>query len=124
MRSLFVTAAVAAFATAAGAQAPPGGGQNAFQPPAIGGPPGGPGGHPPPGMMMGPMMGGAMMPHHPPPPKGTHFRFAKGDNTIDVQCAEDEPTKACVDATVTLLDKLNSMKEGPSGEGSSPPSSH
>ena len=118
MRAFFVTAAaVAAFATAATAQPATDGGPNAFQPPVIGGP----NPHPlPPIIPMGPMMGGEMTPHHPaPPPKGARFRFSRGDNTIDVRCADDEPTRACVDATVTLLDKLNAMRGSASGGESS-----
>ena len=60
---------------------------------------------------MGPMgrMGMMMRMHmHPPPPpsKAAHFRFRKGDAMVDVKCADDEPTKACVDAASVLLDKL------------------
>lgn len=124
MKSLFITAAaVAALATSAAAQAPPNGpgpGQS-FQPPGMGaphpgapGPMGGPAAHrpPPPGGSMGAMMmDNEMMEHHkhPPRPEGAHFKFTRGDNTIDVKCADDEPMRACVDAAGTLLDKVASM---------------
>ena len=39
--------------------------------------------------------------------KAAHFRFRKGDAMVDIKCAADEPTKACVDAGSALLDKLN-----------------
>ncbi len=57
----------------------------------------------------GEMMEGGMMQHHmgAPPSKAAHFRFTRGDGTIDVKCADDEPMRACVDATVMLLDKLH-----------------
>ncbi len=38
--------------------------------------------------------------------KAAHFRFRKGDAMVDIKCADDEPTKACVDAGAALLDKL------------------
>jgi hypothetical protein len=45
--------------------------------------------------------------HRPPPPsKAAHFRFRKGDAVVDIKCADDEPTKSCVDAGSALLDKL------------------
>ncbi len=85
-------------------------------------PPGGPMGgrmggmHGPMGGMHGPMdgmhrrMGWMMMHrmgwHHPAPSKAAHFRFKKGDAVVDIKCADDEPTKACVDAGSALLDKL------------------
>ena len=36
--------------------------------------------------------------------KAAHFRFRKGDALVDIRCAVDEPTKACVDAGSALLD--------------------
>lgn len=44
--------------------------------------------------------------HPPPPSKGAHFRFEMGDRVIDVKCADDEPIKACSDATLQLLNSL------------------
>ena len=87
-------------------------------------PPGGPGAPPPPGeMQRGEMQRGGeemhgemhgrggwmhrMMEHRmPPPSKAAQFRFRKGDAMVDIKCAEDEPTTACVDAGSALLDKL------------------
>ncbi len=77
-----------------------------------------PDGAPPGGPMGGPMGGhgemrphghpwmGGMMRRMPPPSKAAHFRFRKGDAMVDIKCADDEPTKACVDAGSALLDKL------------------
>ncbi len=73
-------------------------------------PPGGPGG-PPPHEMDGPggygrefMHGRRMMP---PPPKAAFFRFRKGDSSVTIKCADDEPTKACTDAATTMLQAIN-----------------
>ncbi len=57
----------------------------------------GPGGRP--GMMR--MMHG---------PKAARFHFSRGENEVDIQCATDEPTKACVDAATVLLDKLAAQR--------------
>jgi hypothetical protein len=62
-----------------------------------------------PGGRMGGMMEHGWM-HHmrpPPPSKAAHFFFKRGDSAVDVQCAEDESMRACVDATGALLDKLS-----------------
>lgn len=92
-------------AGAAVAQSPP---QGAPPPP-----PGemrGPHGGGPEGEMRGPHGGPGMMQamhemHH-RESKAAHFRFRKGDAMVDIKCAEDEPMKACVDASSSLLDKL------------------
>lgn len=47
--------------------------------------------------------------HRPPPSKAAHFRFVHGNDMVEVKCADDESTRACVDALVTLLDKLGPM---------------
>lgn len=47
-----------------------------------------------------------MMGMMPPPPRGAHFHFGRGDAVVDVQCAENEPMRACADAASSLLDKL------------------
>lgn len=80
------------------------------------GPMGGPGAAhrpPPPGGEMGGMMH-EMMEHHmhhpESPSKAAHFRFVRGNNMIDVKCADDEPTRACVEATAALMDKLGAMR--------------
>jgi hypothetical protein len=68
--------------------------------------------HPPPEGAMGGMMEEMMehRMHHPPPPsKAAHFRFVHGNDMMDVKCADDEPMRACVDATVALMDKLATM---------------
>lgn len=57
---------------------------------------------PPPYMMRG-MMERAM---HMRPSKAASFHFRKGDARVDIKCADDEPTKACVDAASALMDKL------------------
>lgn len=88
--------------------------QTPGQPPA---PPG-----PPPGEMRPPMGGemGGWGRHMGGPPsmrammqgsKAAQFHFARGENRIDIRCAADEPTKACVDAATTLLDKLASQPQ-------------
>ena len=71
---------------------------------------------------MGPMGGPGMeehfgwrhrmaMRHMPPPPsKAAHFRLRKGDAAVDVKCADDEPTKACVDAAAVLMDKAAAQR--------------
>lgn len=57
-------------------------------------------GHHPGGMMMGGGMGGQRG------PRGAHFTFERDGAVIDLQCADNEPTRACVDAAAVLLDKL------------------
>ena len=47
-----------------------------------------------------------MMRMRPPPSKAAHFLFRKEGATVAIKCADDEPTKACVDAASALLDKL------------------
>jgi len=45
--------------------------------------------------------------HRPPPPsKAAHFHIERGDDVIDVKCAEDEPSKACGDFVLQLLDRI------------------
>ena len=72
-------------------------------------------------MMAGPAAGremeeGMMMHMH--PPKGAVFMFRRGDNRVMIKCADDEPTKACVDGATTLMDKLMAKAGGDSGSGS------
>jgi hypothetical protein len=50
---------------------------------------------------MGGMMGGGMR-----GPRGAHFVFEREGATVDLRCAENETTRACVDAAAVLLDKL------------------
>ncbi len=50
---------------------------------------------------MGGMMGGGMR-----APRGAHFVFEREGAAIDLQCADNESTRACVDAAAVLLDKL------------------
>lgn len=99
MRPLLLTA-VAAGALVAGvafAQTPP--------------PPGGPDGGPPPGEMRGGYgpggFGHGFMRPRPMPPKAAFFRFRKGDSSVTVKCADDEPTKACTDAVQAMLQAIN-----------------
>jgi hypothetical protein len=67
---------------------------------------------PPPG---GPQRGpdGPPPPPPPPPPKGAHLILERGDARIDVKCADDDPTKACADITLQMLDKLTTLKSEP-----------
>ncbi len=39
-------------------------------------------------------------------PQGAHFVFEREGAMIDLRCAENETTRACVDAAAVLLDKL------------------
>lgn len=94
-----------------------------------GGPQGGPEGGPHPGMM-GPhgMMGMRMMEghgmeghgmeghHRPPPSKAAAFRFTKGSDTIEIKCADDESTQACVQASIELLNRVDQMGGKQSGQ--------
>ena len=59
---------------------------------------------PPPG---GPR--GRFAPPPPPPSKAAHFRLERGDDRLDVKCADDEPMKACADIALQLLDKMATM---------------
>ncbi len=63
-----------------------------------------------PGMMSrgGPQGMERMMRMH--PPKGAVFMFRRGDQRVVVKCADEESTKACVDAAGTLMDKLAGMQ--------------
>lgn len=86
--------------------------------------------HPPHGMMNPMMMGGPMagreweenMMMHMHPPKGAVFIFRDGDERVLIKCADDEPTKACVDGASTLIEKLGATTEngesGNQGQGS------
>lgn len=76
---------------------------------APGTPPPPPGG-PEVGMMHGHMEGhgGYMGMHRPMMSKAAAFRFRRDGAEIDIKCAADEPTKACVDAASILIDKVNS----------------
>lgn len=47
------------------------------------------------------MMGGGMR-----GPRGAHFVFEREGAVIDLKCADNESTRACVDAAAVLLDKL------------------
>ena len=39
-------------------------------------------------------------------PQGAHFMFERDGAVIDLRCADNETTRACVDAAAVLLDKL------------------
>ena len=41
-----------------------------------------------------------------PPSKAAFFHFQKGDARVDIKCAEDEGTKACIEGASALFDKL------------------
>ncbi len=103
---LFTSAFILLGTIAANAQVAPG----APPPP----PPGGPEA----GMMHPPMggRGGYLGMHRPPMgmmQKSAGFRFKKDGAEIDIRCASDENTKACVDAASVLIDKIASMKPAP-----------
>jgi hypothetical protein len=38
--------------------------------------------------------------------KGARLRFHRGEVGMDLKCAADDSTKACVDALMPLVDKL------------------
>lgn len=42
--------------------------------------------------------------------KAAHFRIDRPGNGIDIKCDEDEPMRACVDAAIVLIDKLNAQR--------------
>jgi len=81
-------------------------------PPLPGGPRRGPDADAPPPPPGGPQRG-PNGPPPPPPPKGAHFILERGDARIDVKCADDDPTKACADITLQMLDKLTTLKSEP-----------
>ncbi len=58
--------------------------------------------------MQGP--GGGMMMRMMHASKAARFHFSRGENEVDIRCAADEPTKACVEAATTLLDKLAAQR--------------
>ena len=39
-------------------------------------------------------------------PEGAHFTFERDGAVIDLRCADNETTRACVDAAAVLLEKL------------------
>jgi hypothetical protein len=83
-------------------------------PPPPGGPRRGPDADAPPPPPGGPQRGpDGPPPPPPPPPKGAHFILERGDARIDVKCADDDPTKACADITLQMLDKLTTLKSEP-----------
>jgi hypothetical protein len=45
--------------------------------------------------------------------KSAGFRFKRDGAEIDIRCAADESTKACVDAAAVLIDKLATIKTTP-----------
>lgn len=72
------------------------------------------------------MMGrwGHRPPRRPPPSPAARFRLvhrANGTGMIDIKCADNEPTKVCIDAAVELLNKVETM--GGSDESTGPDSS-
>ena len=42
-----------------------------------------------------------------------HFRMRNGPVAIEVKCADDEPTKACIEAASQLIDKVSLIPERP-----------
>jgi hypothetical protein len=65
---------------------------------------------------MGGEMPGSEMGEHPMMMSRTSaaiFRIRRGDTSIFIKCAENEPTQGCVAAAGTLLDKLNPQTPRP-----------
>ena len=52
---------------------------------------------------------------------GARFRLRSGDSVVSVNCGDNESMRACVDATLTLLDKLKSLPSTPAGTAPSTP---
>ena len=74
---------------------PPGGPMvDDAEPMGPGGPPDGPRGHRPP---------------PPPPSRAAHIQLERGDTSLDLKCADDEPMRACADIAMQLLDKMQGM---------------
>ena len=95
------------------AQSPPPGGPNGQFGGAQGGGPSGPGGPPGgggPGHGPGPGFRPHMMMPPPPPSKGAQFRMADGNRRFFIKCADDDSTKACMEAVGPLLNKLTDSK--------------
>jgi len=44
-----------------------------------------------------------------PPSSAARFRIESGDMQLDVQCAEDEPMKACADIVFQLIQEVGRM---------------
>ena len=104
MTRIIALAGVAALlsGTAAVAQVPPPGGPRPG--PEAGAPP-----PPPPGdPRRGPGSDGLRPP--PPPSRAAHIVLERGDARVDVTCAEDDPTKACAEVTLQMLDKLATFR--------------
>ncbi len=94
----FAALLVAAAALAQPAGPPPGGGSDG----ADNGP--GPQGRGPGFFMRRPA------PHPPALSKGAQFRFGEGNRRVLVKCADDDSTKACLDAVGPLLNKILETK--------------
>jgi hypothetical protein len=59
------------------------------------------------------------------PGRGARFMVRHGDAVVRVRCDGSEPMRACVDATLTLLDRVRSLPPaptpGPSSGSTQPP---
>ena len=58
------------------------------------------------------------------PGRGARFMLRNGDAVVAVRCDGSEPMRACVDATLTLLERVRSMPPAPplgSGPSSTQP---
>src|SRR4051794_29091417 len=54
--------------------------------------------------------------------RGARFMIRNGDAVVAVRCDGSEPMRACVDATLTLLERVRSMPPAPtSGPGPGSP---
>jgi hypothetical protein len=57
------------------------------------------------------------------PRVGARFMLRSGDASVMVRCDPSESMRTCVDATLTLLDKVRSLPPAPGASpGSTPPS--
>ena len=79
-----------------------------------------PGTSPQPGPSMRGPMGGEMPGHEMdehsmmmPRTTAAIFRIRRGDTSIFIKCADNEPTQACVTAAGTLFDKFNPQTPRP-----------
>ena len=46
----------------------------------------------------------------PPPPRGAHIDLQRGDLRLNLQCAEEEPTKTCADLAMQMVDHLQAPR--------------
>jgi hypothetical protein len=54
--------------------------------------------------------------------RGARFFLRSGDTQLRVICGDEESTRACVDAALTMFDRVQSRSTSSSGPSSSTPS--